>query len=281
VLYDVIPQLFPQFYVDVKGVAWTQALCESLTEEDYGFAISEATRRDFQKFAPRLDDAKVSIIPLAASERFCECEDGSRRLAVRRKYGITPEHRYFLSLCTIEPRKNLKLALTAFARVAEKYPDVDFVLAGSKWTVYSDQWKQIISGLGKYRDRVVLPGYVDDEDQAALYSDASAFIYISLYEGFGLPPLEAMQCGCPVLTSNTSSLPEVVGDAGLMVDPNDLDAVVAAMTRLVNDGELRNRLRAKGFERARMFRWDRSAEIMVDKMKEALGCSTSKEGLSR
>lgn len=270
VLYDTIPQLFPQFFEGVKGTTWTQTLCDSLDEEDYGFAISEATKRDFLKFAPRLDAGKVTVIPLAAAERFHECLDNESRQAMRRKYGIPPGRRYFLSLCSIEPRKNLPFALKAFVKIAELHDDVVFVLAGGKWDVYSDQWERILSSLGKYRDRVVLPGYVDDADVAALYSDALAFVYISIYEGFGLPPLEAMQCGCPVLTSNTSSLPEVVGEAGLMVAPDDLEGAAAAMERLVVDEELRRDLKARGVERARMFNWDRTAAAMVDKMKERL-----------
>lgn len=266
ILYDTIPMLFPQFYVHLVAESWTSVLARSLDEDDYGFAISSSTKRDFLRFSPRLRADHVSVIPLAASERFSVCTKRSRIVKALRKYGVPEGRPYFLSLCTIEPRKNLAFALKAFAEVAKSNPDVIFVLAGARWPEYDEKWKGVLAGLSAVKDRIVLTGYVDDEDLSPLYSGAMAFVYLSVYEGFGLPPLEAMQCGCPVLCSNNSSLPEVVGESALTVPADDLLAAVKAMERLAGDPALRNRLRSEGLDRAKLFSWDRAAEIMADRM---------------
>ena len=117
--------------------------------------------------------------------------------------------------------------------------------------------------LGLERE-VIFAGYVDEDELPAWYNAADLFVYPSLYEGFGLPPLEAMACGCPVITSNTSSLPEVVGDAGIMVDPHDVDALADAMERVLTDESLREDMRRRGLERAKRFSWQRSAREMWD-----------------
>lgn len=265
ILYDALPLLFPDFF-RAAPQPWLRELFDSLEPEDRCFAISQRTKEDCLRFVPNLRPENVTVIPLAAGRRFHVCGDLSRVEAVRRKLGIPEGTKYFLSLCSIEPRKNLPFALRAFATVARTHPDVRFVLAGGMWGAYENEWRTALSALGEFRDRVILPGYVEDDDLAPLYSGATAFVYLSLYEGFGLPPLEAMQCGCPVLCSNTSSLPEVVGDAALMVSPDDLEGTVTAMARLADDGNLREGLRTAGLARAKLFSWERAAEIVLAEM---------------
>ena len=267
VFYDVIPLIFPDFYASVKrDIKWTEELVRSLTEEDCGFAISECTKRDFIRFAPRLNPDFIRTIPLAASDRFHPVEDSASLGHVREKCGIPLGRPYFLSICTIEPRKNLIFALKAFAEFAKADKDAVFVLAGGGWEAYKSKWEAALESVADVRERIILPGYVADEDLAPLYSGARAFICLSLYEGFGLPPLEAMQCGTPVLSSNTSSLPEVVGDAALTVAPTDLNGVVEAMRCLASDDSLCAELRNKGLERAKLFRWERAAEIIAEQL---------------
>ncbi len=125
------------------------------------------------------------------------------------------------------------------------------------------------TSLDKLPPKVCMPGYVPDEYLPTLYSGAIALVYVSLYEGFGLPPLEAMACGTPVLTSNVTSLPEVVGDAALMVDPYDVDAIAEGIKRLIEDDNLRRELSQKGLARAKLFSWDRTAEVTWSVLKEA------------
>ncbi|MBC7323609.1 MAG: glycosyltransferase family 4 protein, partial [Acetomicrobium sp.] len=167
---------------------------------------------------------------------------------------------------TIEPRKNLQRLLEAWSVVCSNLPqDVWLVVAGAKG-------KDIIfknTSLKKLPPRVYMPGHVPDEHLPALYSGAIALVYVSLYEGFGLPPLEAMACGTPVLISNVTSLPEVVGDAALMVDPYDVDAIAEGIKRLVEDDNLRKELSQKGLARAKLFSWDRTAEVTWSVLKEA------------
>ena len=265
-LYDAIPMLYPQFSpFTMLGFSWNFDLIRGLSETDYCFAISECTKRDFMRFNPRLKDDHISVLPLAADEKFYHETDASKRKAVRKKYGIPLDKRYVLSLCTIEPRKNLGFALEAFGKFVENShaDDVVFVLAGGQWGRFEGKWSATLAKLSHLKDKIVHAGYIDDEDLAALYSDALMFIYPSLYEGFGLPPLEAMQCGCPVITSNVSSLPEVVGDAAVAIAPDDLDAAAAAMSKIYSDESFRSQLADGGMERAREFSWAKTAEKIV------------------
>ena len=265
-LYDTIPMLYPQFSpFTMLGFSWNFDLIRGLSETDYCFAISECTKRDFMRFNPRLKDDHISVLPLAADEKFYHETDASKRMAVRKKYGIPLDKRYVLSLCTIEPRKNLGFALEAFGKFVENShaDDVVFVLAGGQWGRFEGKWSATLAKLSHLKDKIVHAGYIDDEDLAALYSDALMFIYPSLYEGFGLPPLEAMQCGCPVITSNVSSLPEVVGDAAVAIAPDDLDAAAAAMSKIYSDESFRSQLADGGMERAREFSWAKTAEKIV------------------
>ena len=266
ILYDTIPAIFPQFSpVTRLGFSWNFDLIRGLREDDRGFAISECTKRDFLRFAPRLRAENVDIVPLAAGANFHPVKDEGEFRRVRDKYGIPEGRRYVLSLCTIAPHKNLGRALEAFGRLVEKdgVRDIVFVLAGGKWGFFEGKWAATLEKLGKTRDLVIPAGYIDDEDLAALYSGAEMFVYPSLYEGFGLPPLEAMQCGTPVITSNVSSIPEVVGDAAITVDPESVDALAEAMERLARDAELRAALRTRGLARAAEFSWAKTADLIV------------------
>lgn len=265
--YDTVPRRYPGFYPSGRD-NWWWTMLHSLTAEDSGFAISEATRRDFLDAVPALRAEHVRVMPLAADAGFAPCPDEKRIAEVRAKYGIPPGKRYFLSLCTIEPRKNLPFTLKAFVSVARSRDDLLFVLAGSQWKRYADEWERTLAGLGDMRDRVLTIGYVADEDRAALYSGALAFVYLSLYEGFGLPPLEAMQCGCPVLAGSTSSLPEVTGDAGLGVSPDDHAAAEGALARLADDPALRRDLSSRGLARAKNFSWERSAAVVAEAVRK-------------
>lgn len=265
-LYDTIPMIYPQFSpFTLLGFSWNFDLIKGLREDDRCFAISDCTKRDFLRFGKRLLADNVTVIPLAAGGMFHPVDDAAEIARVRAKYGIPEGMRYVLSLCTIEPRKNLGRALEAFGRFAEVsgLQDVVFVLAGGKWGRFEGKWAATLEKLGRVRERIVHAGYVDDEDLAALYSGAEMFVYPSLYEGFGLPPLEAMQCGTPVITSNVSSLPEVVGDAAITVDPESVDTLAEVMERLAKDAELRAELRTRGLARALEFSWTKTADLIV------------------
>lgn len=271
ILYDTIPQVLPELYVGNDGVKWTQEVINGLTESDWCFSISECTKRDFLRFSPRLKSEQVVTIPLAASgRRFHPCSNLTVVSDVLSKYGIRSDMPYFLSLCTLDPRKNLSFTLRAFVKFAEKESSAQIVLVGGGRGCDPKIEETLEAISPEMRRRIVLTGYVPDEDLAPLYSGARAFVYLSLYEGFGLPPLEAMMCGTPVLTSDTSSLPEVVGDAAIVVSPHDLDAASEALDRLFRDARLRESLCHKGKLRAGLFSWEKAVDIMLDTINAAL-----------
>ena len=224
-------------------------------------APSEFTRRDLVE-TYGLDPARVTATPLAASPRFRPVEDPAELARVRRRYGIGGA--YVLAVGSIQPRKNLARLVRAYsalrgARGRSNLPQL--VLVGKKGWLYGETLRAVEeAGAG---GSVLMTGYVSEGDLPALYSGALCFAYPSYFEGFGLPPLEAMSCGAPVLTGNLTSLPEVVGDAGLTVDPFDTGALTEALARLIDDDALRADLRRRGLRRARGFDWRDTARMTL------------------
>ncbi|HST50657.1 MAG TPA: glycosyltransferase family 1 protein [Pyrinomonadaceae bacterium] len=224
-------------------------------------APSEFTRRDLVE-TYRLDPSRVTAIPLAASERFRHVEDAREIERVRRLYGIEGE--YVLAVGSIQPRKNLARLVRAYSllrreRGRSNLPKL--VLVGKQAWLYDETLKAIEEE--DAGDRVVLTGHVSEGDLPALYSGALCFAYPSYFEGFGLPPLEAMRCGTPVLVGDRSSLPEVVGDAALTADPFDAGALARALARLIDDDALRAELRTRGLTRAHAFDWRDTARMTL------------------
>ena len=216
-------------------------------------ALSQHARSDIID-TYKLDPAKVTAIPLAAPESFQPIDNEEELKRVRQTYGIEGE--YILSVGAIQPRKNLSRLVAAYSRLhwanaGVKLPKL--VLAG-KCAWLFDEMLRTIKEL-ELTGSIILPGYVAKSDLPALYSGAVCFVYPSFFEGFGLPPLEAMKCGAPVIVGNQTSLPEVVDDAAVLVDPFDTDAIANAIERVINDGNLRQELRTKGFAQAARFSW--------------------------
>ncbi|HEY7785970.1 MAG TPA: glycosyltransferase family 1 protein [Pyrinomonadaceae bacterium] len=270
-VYDLIPTIYPQFFeTDLKEL-FAQIL-NSLRPDDFAFCISECTKHDLCNYRPDLDPARVFVTPLAASEVFFACTDTQRLSQTRSRYHIPEGAQYFLGLSTLEPRKNIEQLIKCFARLVkeEALDDLYLVLVGTHGWNYGG----ILTTLEKdefLKQRIIVTGYVPDEDLAPLYSGSLGFIYLSLYEGFGLPLLEAMQCGAPLISSNTSAIPEVVGDAGLMFAPSDEDEICHAMLRLYKDQELRERMSRRSLERSRLFTWERTVSETIAGYKAALG----------
>ncbi len=237
-------------------------------------ADSAATQRDLVR-AYGVDERKVRVIYLGRDERLRRVGEAGQLAAVRNRYGLG--ERYLLYVGTLQPRKNLARIVAAFARIAgdPALAGVQLVLAGKLGWLYDDLFAEV-RRLG-LEQRVRFPGYIADEDLPALLSAAMAFVFPSLYEGFGIPVLEAGACGVPVITSNTSSLPEVAGDpaagaegaAALLVDPTDVDAIAAAMYRLATDDALCAELSRRGLENVKRFSWDKCARETLAVLLEA------------
>jgi glycosyltransferase involved in cell wall biosynthesis len=261
-IHDLIPLVHPEWMYDAAK-AEVRAIADSVLSGDFVIVSSHAVARDVTALLG-IAPERIFITPFAAAKDVFYREESSGRIeAVKARYGI-PAGPYLLSVCTLEPRKNLPHLLRCFHRLLrqERPPDVRLVLVGAPgWK--SDALYALLQEHTDLRSRVVLAGYAPDADLAALYSGARAFVYPSLCEGFGLPVLEAMQCGTPVITSDSSSLPEVVGDAGLCVPPTDADALSEALLRLVTDDGLAADLARRGLARSAQFSWDKTAEATV------------------
>ncbi|MBI2953512.1 MAG: glycosyltransferase family 4 protein [Chloroflexi bacterium] len=228
-------------------------------------ADSNATKRDLiEKYDIAAE--KITTVYLAHDDTFRPIEEKAVIDAALRRYHI--EDDYFFCLGTMQPRKNLMGTVAAYATMKRLHGvRHKLVIAGKHGWLSESIFKKARSL--DIEDDVVFTGYVPDEDLPALLTGATALVFISLYEGFGLPALEAMACGTPVIASNVSSLPEVVGDAGLLVDPQDVIAVSSAMTRLATDSSFRNELSGRGIERAHLFSWRQSAAATLDVIRQA------------
>ena len=272
VIYDAIPLIFDE-YRNNPGNYWFLELARKLDESYTCFAISAYTKADFLKYLPHLKPENIIVTPLACDERF-KPANADEIARARKKYNIPENKKYIFSLCTLEPRKNLIRAVKCFANFISKnnIDDLVFVLGGAHWDAFIEKLENEIGSLDEnIKSKILKIGYVDDSDQAALYSGALFFVYTSQYEGFGLPPLEAMSCGTPVITSNNSSLPEVVGQAAIMIDYDDDEAHIKAYESYYYNENLRKENSKKGLERAKLFSWEKCADIMITEMKRRAG----------
>ena len=268
-IYDLIPLLFPQFFVPKVNQRVASFLNSIDVQKDWIICISEHTKQDFCNYSG-MNPERIFVTPLAAAQHFYPVKDSSYSQNVLDRYKV-PQGPYLLSLCTLEPRKNLDLLIRAFSEFTQTHPstDLNLVLVGTSG------WKnsaifQAVQDNSQIKNRIIFSGYVPDEDLAAIYSRALAFVYPSLYEGFGLPPLEAMQCGTPIIASGSSSLPEVVGDAGILFNPKHQSELSHAIWKLVNDSELRAQLSQKSLARAHQFSWSKCADKTIEVYRTAL-----------
>ncbi|MCC6904729.1 MAG: glycosyltransferase family 4 protein [Anaerolineae bacterium] len=230
---------------------------QSAARADHILADSEATRQDLIALYA-VPPEKISVLYCGVEPRFHPITDADILRRVRARYAIG-DNPYILSVGTVQPRKNYARLAEAFARL--EYTGLKLVIAGGKGWL-EDELYRVIEHSG-IANRVLLTGFVADDDLPALYSGAELMAYPALYEGFGLPPLEAMACGVPVITSNTSSFPEVVGDAGLMIDPYSVNDLAAAIERVLTSPSLRTTLCQMGLARARLFDWQASARQLM------------------
>lgn len=240
----------------------------AVAEAERIIAVSEATRRDLIELVDPGAEAKTVVIPEGVDPIFHPIDRGMARRRVRERFGI--DSPYFLFVGTIEPRKNLPLLFAAFRRLRERLgrEAPRLVLAGARGWL-DDGIEKAAASLG---DGARFLGRVADKDLVALYNDAIGHVLVSTYEGFGLPPLEAMACGTPTLVAKAASLPEVVGDAGRYVDPEDVESIAEGLWQLWDDAALRRCLGERGRARAAAFTWERVAEQTSAAYAQAAAC---------
>jgi len=254
-IHDCIHLMFPQYlpnraaYAYARGAMWSAA-----RRSDRILTVSEASKRDILHFFNVPPD-KISVVYNAIDERIWEEPPPEDIARVRERFQL--DQRFVLYAGTIKPHKNLVRLIEAFAQLRKgEFEELKLLIIGDEISKLPALRRAVHSY--KLHKHVRFLGFLPDETLAALYRLASLFVFPSLYEGFGLPPLEAMASGTPVVTSNVSSLPEVAGDAAVLVDPYDVSSIVEGMRRVLSDSALANELRRKGLIRARDFSWERS-----------------------
>jgi glycosyltransferase involved in cell wall biosynthesis len=259
-IHDMTMTLFPECHTAKKRLLTSTLVPRIARGAHLVLAPSESTRRDVVRLLG-LDPQRVRVVPYAPGPGFGPVTADRERLAA---YGLRGP--YFLYVGTLEPRKNLARTLRAFATLSSSLPDHRFVLVGQRGWNCDDVLREVEASAG----RALVLGYVSEEDLPQMYAQATALVYPSLYEGFGLPVVEAMACGTPVITSRGSSLEEIGGDAALLVDPLDERALADAMHAVATDAALADGLRRRGLQAARRYDWSRTARETAEAYREAL-----------
>ena len=243
---------------------WGNGIFKNISDKYIYFCNSKYTKNELLNYANgAIKDSNVYVTLLSYDhDRF---EKREMNDYIRNKYNIPKNKKYVFTLCGLYPRKNLIRNIRTFHQFIDKHniKDILFIMGGYYLESFLETFNREIK---EYKDRILRLGYVDDEDVAYLYSGAEWFIYTSQLEGFGIPPLEAMACGCPVITSNNSSLPEVVGDAGIMIDWDSDEHHIEAYEKYYFDEEYRKEMSKKGLERSKLFSWEKCANKMLEVM---------------
>ena len=260
-VHDLGYLYFPQAHTRASRTYLDLSTRFSASQARQVIAVSQATKNDLVRHY-NIDPAKITVIYHGYdAQHYRPVPAGPDRQAVRARYGLSTG-RFLLYVGTLQPRKNLNRLMEAFEKllVDEQFGDVQLVLGGRAGWLSQPivEAAQVLEK--KYPGRVMLPGYLKDEDLPLLLNEASAFVFPSLYEGFGMPVLEALGSGCPVVCSNSSSLPEVAGEAALYHHPLDTTALTEALRRILTQPQLAEELRQKGFQQAARFSWEKCAE---------------------
>ena len=266
-IHDCIHLMFPEYLRRRLGHAYAHAsLWTAAHKSDRIFTVSEQSKRDILKFF-KVPPDKIVVTPNAIDDRFSVAPSEEYAVQIRERYQLS--HAYLLYVGNIKPHKNLERLIEAFHLVrAQGRPELELLIIGDEIS----KMQSLRRAVHKYQLHryVRFLGFVPDKTLAVLYRLASVFVFPSLYEGFGLPPLEAMASGTPVVTSNVSSLPEVVGDAAVLVDPYSAEAIADGILSVLRSSHLRDDLRERGFARVKAYSWQRSVQRVRDVYGEVL-----------
>jgi len=256
-VHDLAYLKFPDRFPASRRLYYRVAMLRGARRAAHIIADSESTKRDLVELGG-IAAGRVTVVYAGVEKTFTPVNDAHVIETVREKYAL-PE-RFYLFVGTIEPRKNVSCIVEAFRTLAHEQ-DIDLVVAGRCGWRFQNLYRRIeTAGL---TDRILMPGRIDDQDLPAVYSCAEAFVWPTLYEGFGLPLLEAMACGTPVISSAIDVVKEVVGSAAVLVDPRSPAELADAMQRVVSSQTLRDEMVGQGLDRARQFPWERSAEKTI------------------
>ncbi|MHB9053012.1 MAG: glycosyltransferase family 4 protein [Thermoleophilia bacterium] len=264
--HDLIPLLFPGT-VPLRYRRTSRILLDNAIHRADHLITTSSASRDYLKQYFKLSDRDISLIPDGVDGSFFYRRGKEEIDEVLNKYRISSPHILWLGSCM--PHKNVEALVEAFAALPSQFSGYRLTLAGKQAGRHWQKINRKITEAG-LADSVSLPGFIDDVDLPALFSSADLFCFPSLYEGFGLPPLEAMACGTPVLCSNLTSLPEVVGDAGVLTGP-EAGSIKAGMISILGDARLRQDLAKKGVERSRAYTWEKTAALTLEVYGELLG----------
>lgn len=270
-LYDVLPVSNPEYFfkpnVYKKSIKSFSRKIETLSKDTTIFIDSIHAKDEFLKYFPQYKENKTEVIYLGVdTNKYFKIDEKSIDKEILSKYKIPQNTPYILSLSSLNKRKNLPFLIESFVDFLEKHPeikDLNLVLAGPKGWLFDDIFSTI-KNANKYKDRIILTGFVDDDDISMIYNLAYAFVCPSVAEGFGLPVLEAMACGIPVLSSNLTSLPEVYGDSALSFNPYNKEELIECIEKIYNSKDLREDLVAKGLNRVKDFTWENTVKNMVN-----------------
>ncbi len=265
-VHDLIPYILPETVGKGYLAKFLQEMPRIIDLSDGIITVSECSKKDILKFFPNSKD-KVFVTPLAADDKYKPLDREKCKNIIKENYNINKP--FILYIGGFSPRKNVKSLILAFSKIYKKLEEeYNLVIVGSN--------KDDINILKDFsialnvETLVKFTGFVSEELLPVFYNACNVFVYPSLYEGFGLPPLEAMSCGTPVITSNISSIPEVVGDGGILIDPFDTDILENSLEKLLNDENLRNSLSLKALERSKNFSWEKTSEKTVESYKKIL-----------
>jgi glycosyltransferase involved in cell wall biosynthesis len=266
-MHDVSGFLYPRGMPLTVRMRYKRQLSKTLEESRRVITVSQILFSTLSIYA-RVDPAKVRVIHNGVSERYAPQTDEAILQAVRHRYSLPDRFAFWAG--DFRPEKNVSFLIQAWAKLQKRLADTPtLVLAGAQKLEYRKLRDEVAKrGL---EGRVLFPGFIGDEDLPAVYSAATVFVFPSLAEGFGLPPLEAMACGTPCVVSNSASLPEVTGSAALLFNPTSLDGFEDCVTRVLTDPDLHANLRGAGLRQAARFRWSRAAEETLEVYRSALG----------
>lgn len=254
-IHDLIPFVMPETVGKGYLIKFLKEVPKAIESADAILTVSEWSKKDILRFVP-IDEKKIFVTPLSADDKYKPLNKDKCKLFLGKKYNINKP--FILYIGGFSPRKNVRSLMIAFSKIYQSLnSEYNLVIIGANKDDCS--YLNELSINLNLASNIIFTGFVPENHLPILYNACDVFVYPSFYEGFGLPPLEAMSCGTPVITSNVSSIPEVVQDAGILINPYDTSVLMDSLLKILNDENLRNDLKQKGLERAKNFSWEKTA----------------------